>query len=104
VPFLQPAFIRRLFELLGDHHICVPRVDELHHPLAAVYRLEVLPHVRELLDENRLRPVYLFEKSATRIVGEEELIDVDPKLRSLCNLNTPEEYEAALRDDAATRA
>src|SRR5208282_478076 len=36
VPFLQPAFVRRLVGLLGEHHICVPRVGEFHHPLAAV--------------------------------------------------------------------
>src|SRR5579871_868681 len=41
VPFLRPAFVRRLVDLLGDHSICVPRVGEYHHPLAAVYRVEV---------------------------------------------------------------
>src|SRR5438876_5909642 len=60
VPFLQPAFVRRLIELLGDHAICVPRVGEYHHPLAAVYRLGVLPLVRRLLEEDRLRPIFLF--------------------------------------------
>src|SRR5438876_4827833 len=40
VPFLQPGFVRRLIELLGDHAICVPHVDGFHHTLAAVYRLE----------------------------------------------------------------
>src|SRR5207253_5148059 len=39
VPFLQPAFVRRMIELLGDHVICVPRVGEHHHPLAAAYRI-----------------------------------------------------------------
>src|SRR5437016_10535210 len=28
VPFLRPAFVRRLVELLGDRAICVPRVGE----------------------------------------------------------------------------
>ena len=34
----------------------------------------------------------------------EELAEVDPTLESLRNLNTPEEYEAALRDLAARTA
>src|SRR5207247_2796906 len=38
VPFLKPAFVRRLIDLLGEHAICVPRVGEYPHPLAAVYR------------------------------------------------------------------
>src|SRR5258707_11617809 len=41
VPFLQPALVRRLIELLGDHAICVPRVGDYHHVLAAIYRLNV---------------------------------------------------------------
>jgi molybdopterin-guanine dinucleotide biosynthesis protein A len=98
VPFLQPAFVRRLVELLSDQHICVPRVGEFHHPLAAVYRLDVLPAVNRLLAENRLRPFFLFEQVPTRVVEAGELADVDPTFQTLRNLNTPEDYEAALHD------
>src|SRR5207247_7340545 len=49
VPFLKPAFVRRLIELLGDHAICVPRVGDYHHPLAAVYRVDVAETVSRLL-------------------------------------------------------
>ena len=95
VPFLQPAFVRRLIDLLGDHVICVPHVGEHQHPLAAVYRVEVLDVVHRLLLEDRLRTGFLFEAVKTRVVGEEDLRDVDPTLQTLRNLNTPEEYEAA---------
>jgi molybdopterin-guanine dinucleotide biosynthesis protein A len=98
VPFLEPDFVRRLIELRGDHAVCVPRVGEFLHPLAAVYRLDVEPVVRQLLAEDRLRPVFLFESVPTRIVEATELCDVDPTFQSLRNLNTPDEYEAALRD------
>jgi molybdopterin-guanine dinucleotide biosynthesis protein A len=98
VPFLKPAFIRRLIELIGDQAICVPRIGEHHHPLAAVYRVEVLGAVRKLLAEDRMRPFFLFEAVPTRIVEATELADVDPSFQSLRNLNTPEDYEAALHD------
>ena len=98
VPFLRPAFVRRLIELMGDALICVPLVCGYHHPLAAVYRLEVADIVRRMLDEDRLRPSDLFGAVPTRIVEAAELADVDPTFESLRNLNTPEEYEAALRD------
>ena len=101
VPFLQPAFIRRLIELLGEHQICVPKVGEFHHPLAAVYRLEVKETVHRLLAEDRLRPFFLFQEVPTRILTADELADVDPTFQTLRNLNTPEEYEAALRQAAA---
>jgi molybdopterin-guanine dinucleotide biosynthesis protein A len=101
VPFLRPAFVRRLAELLGERQICVPHVGDFHHPLAAVYRLDVLPVVRRLLHANRLRPVYLFDEVRTRIVHADELLAVDPGLQTLRNLNTPEDYAAALAELAA---
>jgi molybdopterin-guanine dinucleotide biosynthesis protein A len=96
VPFLRPAFVRRLVELLGDHVICVPRVGDYHHPLAAVYRLEAADAVARLLAEDRLRPFFLFEAVPTRVVEAAELADVDPTFQTLRNLNTPEDYQAAL--------
>jgi molybdopterin-guanine dinucleotide biosynthesis protein A len=98
VPFLQPAFVQRLIELLGEQQICVPRVGDYHHPLAAVYRCAVLPTVRRLLAEDRLRPFFLFEAEPTRVVEAAELADVDPSFQTLRNLNTPEDYEQALRE------
>ena len=98
VPFLQAAFVRRLIELLGDKCICVPQVGGYQHPLAAVYRLEVVEVVERLLSENRLRTRLLFESAPTRVVDAAELVDIDPTFQTLRNLNTPEEYEAALRE------
>ncbi len=100
VPFLRPEFVQRLIGLLGEYRICVPHVGDYHHPLAAVYRGEVLPTVRRLLAEDRLRPVFLFEAEPTRVVEAAELADVDPTFQTLRNLNTPEEYEQALREGA----
>jgi molybdenum cofactor guanylyltransferase len=102
VPFLQAAFVRRMIDLLAERMICVPRVDDYHHPLAAVYRMEVVEAVRKLLREDRLRPFFLFEAVPTRVVLSAELSDIDPTFQTLRNLNTPEEYEAALREAGVT--
>jgi molybdopterin-guanine dinucleotide biosynthesis protein A len=96
VPFLRPGFVQRLVELLGDSMIAVPRVHARHHPLAAVYRTAVLPEIDRLLAADRLRPLFLFDAVPTRVVEAAELQDVDATLQSLRNLNTPEDYEAAL--------
>ena len=100
-PLLRPAFVRAMIDALGDAEIAVPFDGRYHHPLAAVYRLSVLPVIEELLAADRLRPVFLFEKCRTREVPLEELRRVDPDLDSLCNTNTPEEYEQALARIAA---
>ena len=98
VPLLVPAFVERMVELLGDHDIAVMEIDGFPHPLSAVYRRDTLPHVENLLQNDRLRPVFLFDAVRTRRVRPEEMISVDPKLRTLRNLNTREDYLAALAD------
>jgi molybdopterin-guanine dinucleotide biosynthesis protein A len=98
VPLLRSAFVQRLIDLLGDHAICVPHIDDYHHPLAAVYRVEVATVVDKLLAENRLRPFFLFQEVPTKVVSATDLLDVDPAFHSLRNLNTPEEYQQALEE------
>jgi molybdopterin-guanine dinucleotide biosynthesis protein A len=98
VPFLSPAFVRRVIERLGDADVAVPRAQGFYHSLAAVYRTSVRPHVEALLAADRLRPVFLFERVRTRELPPEELLDVDPGLRSLRNLNHPADFFAALAE------
>jgi molybdopterin-guanine dinucleotide biosynthesis protein A len=98
VPLLVPAFVERMLQLLGDHDIAVMEVDGFPHPLSAVYRRETLPHVESLLAKDRLRPVFLFDAVRTRRVRTEEMMSVDPELRTLRNLNTREDYLAALAE------
>lgn len=100
VPFLKPEFVRRVIELLAAA-VAVPRVGDYFHPLAAAYRLSVGGEVLKLLAADRLRPVFLFDVVPTRVIEPHELADVDPDLRSLRNLNTPADYETALRELAA---
>jgi len=96
VPLLVPAFVRQMIERLGDCEIAIAVDGEFAHPLAAVYRTSVLPHIRELLAADRLRPAFLFERVKTCRVPVEELRVVDPQLTTLQNLNRPEDYLAAL--------
>ena len=78
--------------------IAVPHVGGYHHPLAAIYRVEVLPEVRRFLTADRLRPVFLFDVVPTRTVEPHELADIDPNFDSLRNLNTPDDYAKALSE------
>lgn len=96
VPLLIPAFVERMFDLLGNDEIAVPRDGEFHHPLAAVYRTSVLAHIEKLLAADRLRPRFLFDELPTLEVPVETLRNVDPQLATLKNLNHPEDYLAAL--------
>jgi molybdenum cofactor guanylyltransferase len=97
-PLLRPAFVTRMFELLGADSICVARINDHRHSLAAVYRVSVLDAVNEMLREDQLKLQDLFKHVPTRIVDAQELLEVDPMLESLRNVNTPERYQEALRE------
>lgn len=97
VPLLVPAFVSRMFELLGHHEIAVPCEAGQYHPLAAVYRPSVLERIQQLLSANQLRASFLFDDTDTRSVSMDELRVVDPDLLTLVNLNQPEDYQAALK-------
>ena len=96
VPLLKPSFVKRMIELLGEHDIAVPFVDDFHHPLAAVYHLKVVKEIESLLAADRRRPVFLFDSAHTRIVTQKELEPFDPQFDSLRNCNRPADYEQAL--------
>jgi molybdenum cofactor guanylyltransferase len=87
-----------MIELAADHDIAVMEIDGFPHPLSAVYRRAVLPRVESLLAQDKLRPVFLFDAVRTRRVQPAEMTSVDPDLRTLRNLNTPEDYRIALLD------
>jgi molybdenum cofactor guanylyltransferase len=97
VPLLVPGFVVQMLALSEGYDIAVVEVDGFAHPLSAVYRSTVLPHVERLLADNRLRPAYLFEAARTRRVDPRDLT-ADPDLRTLRNLNTPADYEQALAE------
>ena len=97
VPLLVPAFVQRMIELAGGYDIAVTEVDGFAHPLSAVYRRTVLPHAEELLAADQLRVSHLFQRLRTRRVPTADMTGVDPELQTLRNLNTKEDYEAALQ-------
>ena len=98
VPLLEPAFVQRMVDLLGNYDVAVMEIEGFTHPLSAVYRRTTLPHVESLLAQDRLRPVFLFDAVRTRRVTPEEMVVADPRLQTLRNLNTRDDYLAALAD------
>jgi molybdopterin-guanine dinucleotide biosynthesis protein A len=97
VPLLVPDFVRQLLELARDFDVAVMEIDGFTHPLSAVYRRSTLPFIDDLLANDRLRPIFLFEAVKTRRVRPEDMT-ADPELRTLRNLNTRDDYERALAE------
>jgi molybdenum cofactor guanylyltransferase len=103
-PFLSAAFIRAMRGLAEGHEAAVVKARGHHHPLSAIYATALHRPASELLAADLRRPFFLFERTRTRFVNEADLLAdealraLDPALEALRNLNTPEDYERALRD------
>ena len=98
LPLLQPDFIELMQQQLGAFDAAVPWDGSRWHPLAGVYRIErVLPHVAVMLANDVLRVTALFDRIEAAAVPLDKIKLVDSGLWSLTNVNTPADYEAALR-------
>ena len=96
-PFLQPGWVARLAELVEGHDLAIPRANGFSHPLAAIYRREpVLEMAETLLAAGHDRLLNLLEPLRSRFIEGTDLFGVDPDLRSLRNLNSPEDYRNAV--------
>jgi molybdopterin-guanine dinucleotide biosynthesis protein A len=103
VPFLHPVFVRRVLDGLDDDHdACVPYVRGFRQPLAACYRPGLSHLAHDLVSSRRLRVSLLFESCRWKELDEAALLSdpdlavLDPGLESVVNVNSPEEYRAAL--------
>lgn len=98
MPFLTGEAVGWLSRQLGDHQAVMPRVGGILQPLCAIYRLTCLPIAEDLLRAGVDTPRSLAEKAKCHVLDEAALRVHDPELRFLRSLDTPEQYEAALRE------
>lgn len=92
MPFLTADVVRRVLgelELDPDALCAAPYTEGHRHPLAAAYRFGALAAAREQLAANELRLGALLDRLRARA------FEADP--HPLTNVNTPQQYAAALR-------
>jgi molybdopterin-guanine dinucleotide biosynthesis protein A len=94
--FLNSALIAHLVSRITGHDVVVPFWQGRLQPLHAVYRRTVLPLLEGQLSRGELRPVFLFDKVRTLRIEEDEIRRFDADGSSFFNMNTPEDYAAAV--------
>ena len=104
LPFLHPAFVRRVLSVLTDDlDVVLPVARGYPQPLAAAYRVSLAPLVTELVAAGDRRPAVLFhhERCRTLRIDDAALLEdpvlaaADPLLDSVVNVNSPDDYRAA---------
>ncbi|WP_202819165.1 molybdenum cofactor guanylyltransferase [Actinosynnema sp. ALI-1.44] len=104
MPFLHPAYIRRVMRALAETgaDMVLPWVNGHRQPLATGYRTALHPLITRLVGEGDLRPGMLPKHCVVArlddeiLLRDEDLRRLDPRLDSVVNVNTPEDYADAL--------
>ncbi len=103
LPFLHPAFVRRVVGAMRDaYDVVLPMAHGFRQPLAAAYRPRLASLIDELLAEGARKPAFLFDRSRVLRLDDAELLADrvlavgDPLLESVLNVNEPADYELAL--------
>jgi molybdenum cofactor guanylyltransferase len=103
MPFLHPAYIRRVLRVLDEPgtDVALPVARGYPQPLAAAYRTSLAGTAERLVKEDRLRPAFLFDECQVQRLDDAALkLDpvlaaLDPDLDSVINVNEPADYQAA---------
>ena len=95
-PFVSAAVLHRMVQWLGGHAAVVPELEDKLFPTLALYRLDTLSILEDLLGKNELRAQEFARQCNPLRIHAGDLADIDPGARSFSNLNRPVEYEAAL--------
>jgi FdhD protein len=91
VPWLEPEVIRALWGARDGAQVVVTVTEKGVEPLLALYHRDCLPAARRVLDSGRRRLVAMFPDLVVVELPIESLLTADPGLRSLVNVNTPED-------------
>jgi molybdopterin-guanine dinucleotide biosynthesis protein A len=102
LPFLHPAFVRRVLLAAGDGaDVGLPVARGYPQPLAAAYAAALAPVAERLAACGRLRPAFLLQEATVIRLDEAALradpvlAALDPGLDSVVNVNEPGEYREA---------
>ncbi|VTS05231.1 molybdenum cofactor guanylyltransferase [Tuwongella immobilis] len=96
-PFLSPAVISKLIDGWQGAMVRMPVVDGQRYPLTALYAMSFLPEMLRQFEAGERRPRRLADCGSTEWVSAAEIQQVDPDLLCLRNINTPDDYENAIR-------
>lgn len=97
VPFINEQVIHHLVSQRAKGlEVIIPRTNEGLEPLAAVYSKECIPAIETTLKNNIFMIKKFFRKHKVKEIPVSVLKKLDPDLRFVFNVNTPEDLENAI--------
>lgn len=98
MPFISPAVVRHLCGLTDGCDAVVPESPDGIEPLHAIYRRSCLPVMEQMLCRGEKRIRDLLNQVQTCRLSWDDLSGLPGARQSFLNLNTPQEFAAALQE------
>jgi molybdopterin-guanine dinucleotide biosynthesis protein A len=97
MPFINLELIDYMIKQIGENDIVIPLSSKGIETLFAVYSLNCLETIRQQIEFRNLRLLDILNFFKVRYISQEEIEKFDPKEFSFFNVNSPKDYEEALK-------
>jgi molybdopterin-guanine dinucleotide biosynthesis protein A len=94
-PFVSPAHMLKLFDMLDDYHAVVPDIAGRQHPLYACYSQSIIPHLEKSVAAGSYSIMKLLVELDVKFPDEKFLFESKNDEKCFININTREDYYAA---------
>jgi molybdopterin-guanine dinucleotide biosynthesis protein A len=97
MPFINLQLIDYMIKQIGENDIVIPVSSKGIETLFAVYSLNCLETIRRQVEFKNLKLLDILTFFKVRYISQEEVEKFDPKEFSFFNVNSPKDYEEALK-------
>lgn len=91
---LEEGLVLMMLSLKGQADIIIAETSDGVHPLFAVYSKVCLPHIENMVAQANYRITGFYDRVNVYYIRENEIKAYDPDMRSLININTPDEFRS----------
>ncbi|MDD3471233.1 MAG: molybdenum cofactor guanylyltransferase [Syntrophaceae bacterium] len=95
MPFLNSDIIKVLVENIKRHDIVIPKINGHFEPIHAIYSKRCLPFIKKLVLSDSLKILSVLDQVDVLEIPVNEIIQMDPDLDFIMNVNTPEDLKKA---------
>jgi molybdopterin-guanine dinucleotide biosynthesis protein A len=97
MPFVNLKLIKHMIDRIGEKDIIIPESTGGKEALYAIYSINCLETIKHQVENGHLRLVDILKFHKVEYISNEDIKRLDPEEDSFYNVNSPSDYEQALR-------
>jgi len=97
MPFINLNLIEYMIQQIGESDIVIPSSSRGFETLFAIYSLNCLETIRREIELRNLKLLDILNFYKVKYISQEEIEKFDPEEFSFFNVNSPKDYEKALK-------